>query len=198
MSMDERLIDQYKLKSSGCVLKIYSDESPESPREWDNLGIMVCSHRRYNLGDEQAKNTGDYSSWKEWCAKELPIKKLALLLPLYMMDHSGLTIRTKPFGGDYGRWDSGQIGYMYITKETVRKEYSCKRITTEILEKAKAVLQGEIEVYNQYLNGDVYGFELETAEGEHIDSCWGFYSSDIKTNGILDHAGVEFNDLTDL
>lgn len=28
------------------------DDFPESPREYDNLGKMVCFHSRYNLGDE--------------------------------------------------------------------------------------------------------------------------------------------------
>ena len=34
-------------------IRIMPDYDPSSPREWDNLGIMICSHRRYNLGDEQ-------------------------------------------------------------------------------------------------------------------------------------------------
>lgn len=35
----------------GYTIKIYHDEDAESPRDWDNLGEMVCFHRRYNLGD---------------------------------------------------------------------------------------------------------------------------------------------------
>ena len=31
--------------------RITQDEYAESPRDWDNLGTMVCFHRRYNLGD---------------------------------------------------------------------------------------------------------------------------------------------------
>ena len=29
------------------------DDFAESPRDWDNLGTMVCWHNRYTLGDEQ-------------------------------------------------------------------------------------------------------------------------------------------------
>ena len=36
-------------------IRIMHDECAESPREWDNLGTMVCAHRRYSLGDEGAR-----------------------------------------------------------------------------------------------------------------------------------------------
>ncbi len=34
------------------LIEILNDEDPENPREWDNLGTMVCFHRHYNLGDK--------------------------------------------------------------------------------------------------------------------------------------------------
>ena len=38
--------------NSSCIIKLVHDHDAESPREWDNLGSMVCAHRRYRLGDE--------------------------------------------------------------------------------------------------------------------------------------------------
>jgi hypothetical protein len=43
---------EHKLKS-GNILRVIHDESPESPRQWYNLGKMICSHHNYNLGDKQ-------------------------------------------------------------------------------------------------------------------------------------------------
>ena len=63
------------------------------------------------------------------------------------------------------------------------------------LSEAKKILEGEVETYNQYLTGDVYGFILEKPDGEHIDSCWGFYGDNIETNGILDNIGQSYQDL---
>lgn len=40
-------------KRHGCTIKLVADNDAESPREWDNVGTMVCWHRRYRLGDEQ-------------------------------------------------------------------------------------------------------------------------------------------------
>src|SRR6187402_3409459 len=34
------------------TLEIISDDDPMSPREWDNIGTMVCFHKRYTLGDK--------------------------------------------------------------------------------------------------------------------------------------------------
>ena len=35
----------------GHTIKIYHDPDAESPREWSNLGTLICWHRRYRLGD---------------------------------------------------------------------------------------------------------------------------------------------------
>jgi hypothetical protein len=41
-----------EVRDSRYRLEIAHDTDPESPREWDNLGTMVCWHNRYKLGDE--------------------------------------------------------------------------------------------------------------------------------------------------
>jgi hypothetical protein len=73
-------------------------------------------------------------------------------------------------------WDSGQVGWIYITREKVRKEYGCKRVTKKMVEKIKGYLRNEVETYDQYLTGDVYGFRITDEETEEeMDSCWGFF-----------------------
>ena len=41
-----------------------------------------------------------------------------VILPLYLYDHSGITISTGPFSCP---WDSGQVGWIYAPKDTFRK-----------------------------------------------------------------------------
>ena len=99
-------------KYKNCTIEIWTDEHPfESPRNWDNLGTMVCWHNCYNLGDEQPNEYAeDYlqnlveqhtdNSW-EWietreideCIDFLG-KKGYVILPLYLYDHSGITMNT--------------------------------------------------------------------------------------------------------
>jgi len=47
--MDDCLDEQdYK----GYSIKIYQDQDPPNPRNFDHLGTMICIHPRYKLGDE--------------------------------------------------------------------------------------------------------------------------------------------------
>jgi len=39
-------------------------------------------------------------------------------------------------------------------------------------------MKGEVETYDQFLTGDVYGFQVVDSDDEVIDSCWGFYSDE--------------------
>jgi len=170
------------------LIRIKRDHYPENPREWDNLGTMVCGHRRYCLGDEQAQNTELYTSWDEWLEYEV-VKPNGgwsniIALPLYLYDHCGITISTAPFACP---WDSGQVGWIYVTKPRIREEYGVKRVSKRLLYEVEAVLRSEVETYDQYLQGFVYGymtFSLENGELVDGDSCWGFYGNNVKENGL--------------
>ena len=165
-------------------LKIYIDDTPESPREWDNIGTMVCFHRRYNLGDEHEFRTPD--DIQEF-VKENP----SIVIPLYLYDHSGITMNTVGFGHtiDPGEWDSGQVGWIYVTLEKVRKEHDWKLITKERRKRIQKHLLLEVETYDQYLTGQVFGFIVEK-DGEDVNSCWGFYDENYmidEVKGIIDY-----------
>tara|TARA_B100000927_G_scaffold69597_1_gene55119 strand:+ start:1639 stop:2220 length:582 start_codon:yes stop_codon:yes gene_type:complete len=184
-------MDEYKLPNNR-VLKVEQDTFPLNPREdWDNLGNMICFHNNYTLGD--------YELSKEYKPEDyykLKKRKDVVILPLYLYDHGGITMNTTGFSCP---WDSGQVGFIYVTHETIRKEFGVKRVSKELREKVKGYLKGEVNVYDQYITGDVYSFfiyQKETCnlgcEHEEVeDSCGGFFGYDIKENGILDHISVD-------
>ena len=178
-------METYKL-TNNKTLEVTQDEYASSPREDDNLSKMICFHGRYNLGDKHDYKHQDYSGWVEMEKAIIKNESPAIILPLYLYDHSGITISTSPFSC---RWDSGQIGFIFVSKEKLRKEYSVKRITKEIIDRATKVLLAEVETYDLYLRGEVYGYTLLNENGEIEDSCFGFIGSDIETNGILDNIG---------
>jgi len=155
-------------------IKIFPDEDPESPREWDNLGTMVCFHRRYNLGDKHEYNSNDFDSWGELEARIIRDHDVAVILPLYLFDHSGITMCTNSFGDP---WDSGQVGFIYVSKKTVREAYNLKYVTKKVRERMAEYLKGEVETYDNYLTGNVYGYQI-TKGDEDIYSCWGYYELD--------------------
>lgn len=199
------------------VLHIVYDDYPESSRSWDNLGTMICAHRRYNLGDIQADSKlkclqqiaddlgiteiiedlemyeeiyGDEEQLQDW----INSREDFVILPLYLYNHSGITMNTTGFSC---RWDSGQVGYIYCPTNRILKEYG--NTNQDNLTKVKDILENEVKIYDQYLTGDVYGFKLYKKEKcslghehlEFIDSCYGFYGSDFKQNGIFDHIDSE-------
>lgn len=197
-------------------IRICAQDDPYNPRkEHDNVGTMACWHRRYTLGDEQpGVSPGEYKyalaravdgTLPEWDdatdadaqrAQEVFAAQY-LHLPLYLYDHSGITMRTTPFPCP---WDSGQVGFIYVSRKRAAEEWGEDFIDVRVL----ACLLAEVEEYDQYLTGDVYEYEIEEAETfekkslktgatEEIDE-WndydrrgGFYGSDPEKNGMLDN-----------
>jgi len=153
-----------KEKHSDFDIEIHFDECPESPREWDNLGHIVYWSDRYNLGDERIYDVDEF----------LKEHKDDIVLKVYAYIHSGIALRTAPFDclpAFHAQFDSGHSGFIYVSKEDVLKEYG--NLSDETIERVKNCLQGEIETFSKYLNGEVYGFIIKIGENI-IDSCWGF------------------------
>lgn len=158
----------------GYIINIYFDSGYESPREWSNVGHMVYFHSRYNLGDKHDFTVEGI--------KDFIKRKNVISLPLYLYDHSGITMNTTGF---HCPWDSGQVGYIYITHEDIKREFTgVKSITKRVVERAIKVLKGEVKTYDDYLTGNVFGFEIvkkttcehcEAEDEKQIDSCWGYY-----------------------
>lgn len=145
------------------TIRIEQDEIMDSPRNWDNLGTMFFLRNNHSLGDKHKLSASEI--------QEIAGDPDYIALPVYICVHCGLTISTSPF---VDAWDSGQLGIIAVAKEKVRKEYSWKALTKERIKQIENHLRGEVETYDQYLRGDVYGYIIEK-DGEHIDSCWGYY-----------------------
>jgi hypothetical protein len=147
--------------------KVYlaHDTDAQSPRndQDGNLGTMVCFHGKYDLGDHHGMSME--------AALKLEQSADIIALPIYLYDHSGLTISTKPFSCP---WDSGKIGFIYITKAEVKKEYDVSRISTKLKEKVLHYLQNEVEIYDMYLTGDTWNIIVEN-DGVIVDTCGTFY-----------------------
>jgi hypothetical protein len=142
------------------------------------------------------------------------LEKNCVILPLFLYDHSGLSMNTKGFSC---KWDSGQVGYVYCDIESARKHFayedsdgwdteSCcggsgKVGNFTIREKTEQILVVEVETYSQFLGGDVYGFIVEESPDEegddwdHVDSCWGFFGRDPDKNGMVDHLPEELAEM---
>ena len=178
--MDSIKTIEYK----GYKIDVYYDEDAESPRTWDNLGKMLCLHSRYDLGDEHNHGARSFRSWEAMWAYIEKVYRASVIYPLYLYDHGGLRLGISPWGCP---WDSGQVGYIYATKKSILKEYGGKNLTKHKRAMAEKELQSEVIVYDHYLSGNVYGYEITTDDGETVDGCWGYYG-DYNDSGLIEDA----------
>jgi len=185
------MIDKFDM-GNGQTLKIFQDMSSFDPRDDDNLSEMYCFHNNYSLGDNHHINGDNYGSFDEMVRDNTT--KSDIILNLYLYDHGGITISHTPFGC---RFDSGQVGFAVVPIKTIIHNYGDN--SPESREKALACMIAEIETYDMFLTGSVYGFtitEEETCNLGHtheteIDSCWGFFGYDHEASGLFDHAGYK-------
>lgn len=182
------------IQHANCTIRIIPDTDPESPRSWDNLGTMVCWHRRYDLGDKRDYPRDTPAEALRRLAADAVnsdavrddetvgddhinriLEKHYLILPLYLYDHGGLTISTRSFSCP---WDSGQVGFIYASIARLREEYG-NLDRADLIERGTSCLQSEVAAYDQYLRGEVYGYVVSLdADPDITDSCWGYYGMD--------------------
>lgn len=148
-------------EQTGMRVTVLVDEYPTNPREGCNLTTMICHHRNYSLGDvKESEQFNGYNSLKE--LKQALVEyygEMAYIKPLSLYDHS---MQTLAIGEPTDRWDSGYVGFIFVTKEQARKWFNVKRITKSILEKIEKLAQAEVEEYNKvWLWGEVYYLSLE-------------------------------------
>ena len=154
-------------------LTVDTDVYPSDPRcEEDNLGTMLCFSaycsygdcnisaeaeeqvaalcRKYGKSDEEIDEMTIYEEMN-FIAEHDDI----LVLPLYILDHSGLSMAT--YRQD--TWDSSYAGFIYVEKDFFLSACPIKD-TERWKEYAKKTLLKEIETYSAYLEGSVYMWDL--------------------------------------
>jgi hypothetical protein len=183
-----QVVEETKYKDYTIV--IWHEKYPsewDNPRTWDNLGHMVCSNRSYAFGDEQftgqtiddirEKYGGGISGLEAWAEKE---RDAAVALPLYLYSHSGQSISTRSFIGraQHARFDSGLLGVVYVTRDKALKEFDRKRMSQKLRKQIKEIVEAEVETYDQYVQGNVYGFTLRDREGREVETMGGYVGDD--------------------
>lgn len=170
-------VETFEVEEAGrtATVRIYQDDEPMSPADWDTFGTFGHWHRCYELGDEDIGGT----DWMDraagsrfglgYAVRYLQLVRGAVaVVPVGMLDHSGITVYAG--GGahlcDPGGWDSGTVGLYWATRE------DCVNLGVDPADAEKAIRQ-EIATWAQYYEGDVYGYVATCGESE--ESCWGFY-----------------------
>ena len=173
-NMEQKRIGNY-------LIEVDYDNHPQSPREYDNISTMICFHKRYDLGDKHNYKSDDYDGWEEVKEAIMNDYKVLMIKPLYLFDHSGITISTSPFGC---QWDSGRIGWVFIEEKNWIKMMGEDMDRSE--ERLERIIDGDVETYDKYLTGEVYQYkiyEVETCSLGHehkslVESCGGYFGEE--------------------
>lgn len=178
--------------SYGDVLDMLDEHRDELDEELadatdDTSALAEPDVRPIRLDAQRAAEACRYVRSAKWESEYRQVPGIAIIRDLSLYDHSGITIFA---GAPTCRWDSGQVGWQYITEAKLQEEWNGDR------EKALAYMDSTLKEYDDYLRGHVYGFMLEKGtpyienktfpgdnardtsanriKWEHEDSCWGF------------------------
>lgn len=139
----------------GCKGFVAQDEDTWDPRVGQDCATRIWAwHKRYILGDQDPEkpDTREFGSWAE-VSKEICEKHDVLLIKqVRMYDHSGLGVSLSsdryPFNCP---WDSGWVGFIFITREATLKALCAKRVTSRVLKQAEALMESEFEEWAAYV-----------------------------------------------
>ena len=147
---------------NGYTVQLIADQDAQSPEEWDSDEMFVVTTR--NRSFEVLRDGQDAKE----CMADKDLCKRYWIFPAYAHVHSGVALSLTPFSD---LWDSAQIGFVFVSKS----EWRYRTRKTKRSEGAQKAAESHLETWNMYLRGDVWGYVIETPDGEQVDSCWGCY-----------------------
>lgn len=175
----------YTEKYKGLTIEIIPDSDPRRPDEdGDNSLFLLGFHRDFfveNKSFPQLKSGEVIRAILENDRQDMiyngveDIKKQFHVLPLAAYIHSGVSLSLARTGQYADRFASCTVGAVFLDK----KEFKS-------IKQARKIAAGYVEEWNNYLNGEVYGYTVEPGGA----SCWGF-SGDWQKSGILEEARAE-------
>lgn len=135
-------------------VRVVQDPDPLRPDFWDNHHVFLVADGAPRYFNVEAPRDVDLDD------------EGFDTFPLYAYIHSGVVLSLGSFRCP---WDSGLIGRVFVQRSEVPD--------------ARKAAEAIVEQWNQYLSGDVWGYEvvrIETCNLGHdhedvVDSCWGYY-----------------------
>jgi len=193
-------------------IRIAQDHDPLDPEEGDCPVYLVHFHRQFGRCPDEVPFSGeDEAQWflngpdkrradyEEELAEWKDDRKGWKVFPVSAYIHSGVSLSL----GHGSGWDVSNCGAILIKDDG---EWFDGNLTDE---RAEEIAEAHVKEWNQYLNGEVYGFMIdgplethqdlcekcghvqrEYEEREVLDSCWGFYGLDYcieEAKGMVDY-----------
>jgi hypothetical protein len=109
------------------------------------LFTLTHRHRDYVFGDDTFRDLD-----------ELPDADDVISLPVYMYDHSGITINTTGFSCP---WDSGKVGVVYVYKDAAL-QHGYELHHHAGIEKVKDDLRAHVQMWDDYISNNIWEYTI--------------------------------------
>lgn len=160
-------------------LIIEYDTDCESPRQDGNLGYFYTKAIKYEspdgnigeiynamiAGESEAYNTESHIKIMTRLIEENTMEKVLAVYPINRFEHGNIKYSIGMAKG----FDYSNCGFYIITDKTV------KSVGTKPKD-FENVIKAELDMYNAWVNGEIYRFTLLDDKGEQVDSVGGFYN----------------------
>lgn len=143
-------------RPNGTTVQLFRDEDAQSPADWDTLGTLHMIARDIFDGMERLDDSCH--------SVKVHIRACRM---------KGLTVL--PVGFRY--YGSGEYRLRVCEDDQANGFIVADpaRALAEGVEDLDELLRSEVETWDTYLRGDVYGYTVLGLDGESLDSCWGLY-----------------------
>lgn len=187
MSLYQNAIAVFAMGDKKIVVR--SDEYAEDPLDWGHFEFF-STHKKYytknknkTIADKEGNlwGIGNFDSLEE--IEAFLSKNDYLYRFVYIYEHSGFCLwtsekRQNPNGMDMF-FDSGCFGFLYVSKEKVRRNYGVKRITKKIQEQVYEHIDSFVSnEWEMYFNGEIYEYEVINNQGECEDSLCSLFGEE--------------------
>jgi len=174
-----------KQEHRGYTCKVVYDPDPISPDDWDTLGTIYANSRNHN---PQNHTLDEIMVEDETDDAGMHIDPNYIFIRIYAYEHSGIALHASTSPQRCG-WDEYLFGVMAVHKDKAAKEFG-DITNVENYEKVMKCLGGEVECWDMYYQGQVFGFEVLDEDDNEVDSCWGFYGYEGAKEAMQEGIGI--------
>lgn len=162
------------------ILRVEFDQDAECPMtEWDGMWTLKSFNRNsihhvspsevFTRENKEGDPIPDIGLTRKFAVG------LAFMLDYYEHGQGKYSLHGE---GPQCQWDTSRCAGVLVWEN--KPEDMGAKTVADRAEDAR----GFLETYNNWMNGSVYGYMLEDAEGNDIASCWGFYDEETLVEDI--------------
>lgn len=195
VKLDDLELDTVYKDNNGRFFKLFYDEYSKSPRLDDNIATILTWERNYNSPDENDDTFEEFAEKhgvdvSKGCNLDSVMDAMReegyYVIPVYALHHGVSHYSIYDF---HDQWDSGVVGIAFCKKQKGLPDND---------DYLKMIIDREVEMYDAWANGEIYGIALLSQDETVLDESTGYmmqYENKTETlKDMLSAIGVKIQD----